>query len=129
MRQNLEKGIWEYICVYVDDLALAMIDPKSFIAKLKAPPKDGGHGYQIKGDGPLTFHLGCDYIRDKDGTLRAEPKKYIAKMVETYERMFKENPKFFNSPLEKGDHPELDDSPLLEPEQVTEYLSIMRQLQ
>jgi hypothetical protein len=130
MKHNVEENIWEYICVYVDDLALAMKDPKSFIGKLKAPPKDGGHGYQIKGDGPLTYHLGCDYIRDtEDGTLRAEPKKYIAKMVESYERLFKEKPKFFNSPLEKGDHPELDDSPLLEPEQVTEYLSLMGQLQ
>ena len=69
MRKNLKDNIWEYICVYVDDLALVMKDPKTFIAKLKTPPKDGGHGYQIKGDGPLTFHLGCDYIQDKDGTL------------------------------------------------------------
>ena len=79
----------------------------------KALPEDGGHGYQIKGDGLLTFHLGCDYIRVKDGTLRAEPKKYIAKMLESYERMYKEKLKYYNSPLEKGDHPELDNSPLL----------------
>ena len=69
MRENLKAGLWEYICVYVDNLALAMIDPKSFIDKLKASRTDGGHGYAFKGDGPLTFHLGCDYIRDKDGTL------------------------------------------------------------
>jgi hypothetical protein len=126
---NKELKLWEYICVYVDDLCLAMKDPKSFIDKLKASPKDGGHGYQIKGDGPLTFHLGCDYIRDKDGTLRAEPKKYIAKMLETFERMFGAPPKYYNSPLEKGDHPELDTSPLLEPDKVSDYLSIMGQLQ
>jgi hypothetical protein len=129
MRKNLKANLWEYICVYVDDLALAMLDPKSFIDKLKALPEDGGHGYQIKGDGPLTFHLGCDYIRDKDGTLRAEPKKYIAKMVESYERIYKVKPKYFNSPLEKGDHPELDETAFLEPKQITEYMSIMGQLQ
>ena len=39
MRQNLTIGLWEYICVYVDDLCLAMKDPKTFIAKLKALPK------------------------------------------------------------------------------------------
>jgi hypothetical protein len=50
-------------------------------------------------------------------------------MVESYTRLFKEKPKYFNSPLEKGDHPELDETPLLEPEQVTEYLSLMGQLQ
>jgi hypothetical protein len=54
MRKNLKEGLWEYICVYVDDLALAMKDPKSFIDKLKALPEDGGHGYQLKGDGLLT---------------------------------------------------------------------------
>ena len=101
-----EIGLWEYVCVYVDDLAIAMKDPNSFIAKLKALPEDGGHWYQIKGDGPLSFHLGCDYIRDKAGTLRAEPKKYIEKMLETYARMYIEKPKFYSSPLEKGNHPE-----------------------
>ena len=87
MRKDLKASVWEYVCVYNDNLALAMIDPKSFIVKLKAPPQDGGHGYQIKGDGPLSYHLGCDYVRDADGTLRAEPKKYIAKMLKTHERM------------------------------------------
>ena len=129
MRQDLKAGLWEYICVYVDDLALAMLDPKSFIIKLKALPEEGGHGYQIKGDGPLSFHLGCDYVRDRDGTLRAEPKKYIAKMLETYERLYNAPPKHYSCPLEKQDHPELDTSPLLEPEQVSEYLSLMGQLQ
>jgi hypothetical protein len=50
-------------------------------------------------------------------------------MVETYERMYEEKPKFYSSPLEKGDHPELDESPLCEPPQVTEYMSIMGLLQ
>ena len=43
--------------------------------------------------------------------------------------MFKEKPKFASSPLEKGDHPELDDSELLGPEGVTQYMSLMGQLQ
>ncbi len=66
---NTKENLWEYICVYVDDLALAMKDPKTFIDKLKALPKDGGHGYQIKGDGPSTFHLRCNDIQKQDGTL------------------------------------------------------------
>ena len=69
MRKNDAIGLWEYVCVYVDDLVLAMKEPKSFIDKLNSLPEDGGHGYQIKGDGPLSFHLGCDYIQNKDGRL------------------------------------------------------------
>ena len=46
---------------------------------------------KIKGDGPWVYHLGCDYKPDKDGTLTAQPTKYINKIL--------------GSPLEKNDHP------------------------
>jgi hypothetical protein len=50
-------------------------------------------------------------------------------MIESYECLFNEKPKHSSFPLDKGDHPELDDTPLLEPEQVSVYfLSIMGQL-
>ena len=35
MRRNWELNLWEYICVYVDDLVLALEDPKSFLDKLR----------------------------------------------------------------------------------------------
>jgi hypothetical protein len=51
-------------------------------------------------------------------------------MVEAYTRMFGQPPKQCSAPLEKGDHPELDESPLLEEqEQITQYMSLMGQLQ
>ena len=50
-------------------------------------------------------------------------------MLETYTRMYNEKPKFYSSPLEKGNHPKLDDSALLDPDQVSQYLSILGQLQ
>ena len=28
-----------------------------------------GQGFKLKGTGPITYHLGCDYKRDEDGTL------------------------------------------------------------
>ena len=45
------------------------------------------------------------------------PQKYIDKLVVTYEKMFgeKSSTKMY-SPLEKGDHPGLDDSGLLDAE-------------
>ena len=41
---------------HLGNQALAMKGPKSFIDKLKAPPQDGGYGYQIKvkGSNPLA---------------------------------------------------------------------------
>jgi hypothetical protein len=51
-----------------------------------------------------------------------EPKKYIEKMVSTYERIFSHRPsRKFSSPLEKGDHPELDTSPFLSAIEIQQY--------
>ena len=73
MRMSPDQTLWEYVCVYVDDLCLTRVDGHAFLAKLKASIKDGGYGYPLKGDGPLWFHLGCDYGRDSDGTLMYKP--------------------------------------------------------
>ena len=124
-----DGSLWEYVCVYVDDLCIAMKNGKTFLDKLKLPPDKGGYGYSLKGDGPLTFHLGCDYSRDEDGMLSYQPKKYISKMMENYERLFGEKHKVSASPLEKGDHPELDETPLLDPSGVTTFMSLIGQLQ
>jgi len=129
MRKHEGMQIWEYVCVYVDDLAIVMVDGRAFLDKLKKSPKDGGHGYHLKGEGPLTYHLGCDYTRDKDKTLVIQPKKYIAKMLEAYETIYGEKPKHVSCPLEKGDHPELDTSELLGQKEVIIYMSLIGQLQ
>ena len=58
MREN--NGLYEYIAVYVDDLLIAARNPSEIIEVLKEKYK-----FKLKGVGPLTYHLGCDYFRDK----------------------------------------------------------------
>jgi hypothetical protein len=88
------------------------------------------HKFKLKGTGPISFHLGCDFFREEDNTLCMAPQKYIDKMIQNYERMFGEKPRTnAYSPLEKGDHPELDDPEFLEPDDVTKYQSIVGSLQ
>ena len=41
---------------------------------------------QINGDVPLEYHLGCDYKLEKDGTLMAQPIRYINKILESYKK-------------------------------------------
>jgi Reverse transcriptase (RNA-dependent DNA polymerase) len=94
MRQN--GDIYEYIGVYVDDLAIVAKDPQKIIDALTEQ-----HKLTLKGTGPLKFHLGCDFKRDPDGTLAFGPKTYIEKMLVNYERIFNEKPKEASSPLEK----------------------------
>src|SRR5687767_13570290 len=102
MRKN--GDIYEYVGVYVDDLAMAMKDPQTFTDTLMNKYK-----LKLNGTGEIKFHLGCDFFRDKDGTLCMAPHKYIDKIISNYECLFGCKPKCTTwSPLEKGDHPETD---------------------
>ena len=57
-------------------------------------------------------------------------KKIIDKMLEGYKTLFGNKPKTnVTSPLEKGDHPELDDSELLDEEGISKYQSLIGSLQ
>ena len=77
MRRN--GDIYEYVAVYVDDLAFAVKDPESFIESLKTR-----HGFKLKGTGLLDFHLGASFERDSNGVLCMSPKKYIKdRLVQT----------------------------------------------
>jgi Reverse transcriptase (RNA-dependent DNA polymerase) len=93
-----KKGnLYEYIAVYVDDLANAMKDPKELTDILEKQ-----HKFKLKGTDPITFHLGMDFTRDDDNTLCISPTKYIDKIVKNYEKSFgmKHNTSVM-SPLEK----------------------------
>ena len=116
---------WEYIGMYVDDLAIASEDPLALMSRLETK-----YGFSLKGTGPITYHLGCDFIRDKSGVLCIQPKKYIEKMAATYERLFGTKPKdVYTSPLEKGDHPEMDTSELLGSTGIQQYQSMVGAMQ
>ena len=115
-----DNDIYEYMAVYVDDLVCAARDPGKIMETLMSKYK-----YKLKGVGPVDYHLGCDFGRDPDGMLWFGPRRYVKKMVESYEQLFGERPKQYNSPLERNDHPELDDSELLSPEDITKYQSMV----
>jgi hypothetical protein len=113
-------GYYEYIATYVDDLTIGSKDPKRIIRDLTEV-----HKFKLKGTGPIEFLLGCDYYRDEDGTLCSAPKKYIARMESTYERLFGEKPKHRSSPLDSNDHPELDTTSLLGADDIKIYQSLI----
>ena len=85
---------------------------------------------KIKGDGQQEYKLGCDYKPDKDGTLAAQLTKHINTILESHKKMLP-NENFLNvkSPLEKNDHPELDNNELCNEEQITKYMWMIGQLQ
>ena len=129
-----EEDIWmrdcgdhyEYLAVYVDDLLIASKEPQKIIDQLTSAP----HSFKLKGTGPVSYHLGNDFFRDESGTLCFGPKKYIEKMAIEYKRLFGSEPKRnVLSPLVKNDHPELDDSPMLDEDGIRKYQSLIGTLQ
>ena len=122
-KSSKDGSHYEYVAVYVDDLAISMKDPKSFCDTLKEKYK-----LKLKGVGPINYHLGCGYTRDEDGTLVADPKKYVEKILESYEKTFGEKPKKTKTPLVGGDHPESDISDFCDQDQIKQYQTIVGQL-
>ena len=86
-----------------------MEDPQSFIDTLRTKCN-----FQLKGSGELNFHLGANFNRDADGTLCMSPTKCVTeRLLSSYVKMLGgKPPTTVMSPLDHGDHPELDDSEL-----------------
>ena len=59
MRPN--GDLYEYIAVYVDDLAFVLRQPEDFVERLKA-----SYNFKLKEAGPIKFHLGADFYHDSD---------------------------------------------------------------
>ena len=61
-----ERDIWmrdkgdhcEYIAVCVDDLLIISREAQAIIDALEGEPNH----FKLKGTGPVTFHLGCDFF-------------------------------------------------------------------
>ena len=117
-------SLYEYIAVYVDDLLIADRTPSSITKELSEV-----HKFKLKGVGSLTYHLGCDYFCDTDGTMCYGPRKYITKLVSKYEAMFGCKPREYTSPLEKGDHPEIDQTNELDTNGIKQYQTMIGCLQ
>jgi hypothetical protein len=85
-----------------------------------------------KRTGLIEFHLGCNFFCEEEGVSCFAPRKYIDKLIASYERMFgsklKTN-KITSLLLVKGDHPKIDDSAFLEEEGIQQYRSLIGQLQ
>ena len=128
-----EHDIWmcpnsdchECIAVCVNDLAVAVKDPQSIVDELA-----GKHKFKLKGTGLTAFHLRADFHHDDDGVLCVAPQKHIEKMSNKCQHMFGEKPsQKCMSPLKKGDHPEIDESPFLKAKGMQQCQSLIGLMQ
>ena len=125
IRENKDLKCYEYIATYVVDLCITSQDPGQIIQILKEDYK-----LNITGDGPSSHHLGVDYSRHMDKTLVCQPKKYIDRLLESYQSIFKQDPpQNMRTPLDKNAHPELGETELLTGESTQHYPTMIGQLQ
>jgi hypothetical protein len=115
---------YEYLGVYVNDLEIASRSPNEIIQELLTTYK-----FKLKGTGPMTYHLGCDFTRDGDDVLVQSPEKYLERTFDEYARIFGKKPRVASSPLEKGDHPEIDTMEYLGFDDIKKYQSVIGSLQ
>ncbi len=105
----------------MDDVTAAAKDPKAITDLLQTK-----YQVKLKGTGPISFHLRCNFVREDDGTMCMSPRKYIKKLLGTYKHIFGSKPKQnVTSPLEKGDHLELDMSDELDTNGIKDYQSLI----
>jgi hypothetical protein len=121
---GVDRDCYEYIAVYVDDLACSLVDPTKFFGML-----ENDYGYKLKGSGPISYHLGGNFVRDPDGVLKQTAEDYIVKMLGNYKQDYGEEPMKKKAPLPEGDHPELDDTEELDDAGRTQYQSMIGCLQ
>ena len=67
MSRVIEDGMW----------AIKMF---AFVNIISAVTKQM-HKLKLKGTGPIEYHLGCDFFRDKFGVLCMTPRTYIHKIL------------------------------------------------
>jgi len=118
MRKN--GDLWEYIAVYVDDLIVIAKDAMAILTEVKTKGK-----FDLKGVGKPEYYLGGDIYRSEDPNspikTAMSAKTYLKNIWYKIERVFGTTLRNYNTPLEAGYHPELDDSELLDDDDTTRY--------
>ena len=66
---------YDYIGTHTDDLMIVAKNPEGYFEVLQEK-------YTIKKIGPLTFHLGCDYVRGPDGRWSIGTETYVKETME-----------------------------------------------
>jgi hypothetical protein len=105
IRLNKDGECYDYVCTHVDDFMIVGKDPQAVMDLIQSI-------YAIKSIGPPDYHLGNDYKKDKKGRWCIGCKKYLVETIKQVERMFGSLKKYSNL-METGDHPELDNSKVL----------------
>jgi len=107
---------YEYIAVIVDDLLIFSQNPDEIIETLQTVYK-----YKLGGVGTPQYYNGADISFNKNGYAQMSAETYIKNITERIEKLLEYTLKNYGSPMESGDHPELDETDLLVPPDIQIY--------
>ena len=120
MRERDE--IYEFLCVYSDDIIVASKNPKAVFDELEVT-------YTLKGVGEPEFFLGASVgkvkgnYNDKKSTLSLSAHIYLKNLLTRLELQLGVL-KCYTIPMDPDYKPELDDSPLLGDEESSLYRTL-----
>ena len=107
---------YEYIATYVDDIIVVAKNSMSYIEaiKTKFPTRNI--------EEMPEYYLGNNLQVRHNCTIKVSSKKYISEIIDRYEKKYGSLRKE-NVPMAPNDHPELDESPILDDEGRRHYQS------
>jgi hypothetical protein len=108
LRCREDESGYDYVCTHVDDFTIFAKDPWQYMKKLQSM-------YVIRDVGPPKYYLGNDFFRDADGGKYIGSSTYVTEAVAKVEAKVGVLAKERSATIQ-GDHPELDTSPLLDPD-------------
>ncbi len=122
IKRRKDSQGYDYRSTYVDDFLITAKDPDKYMAFFQTV-------YTIKDPGEPKFCLLANYIRSPNGKWFIMAKQYLKEAINQIEKKFEILIQEENPPIKTDDHPEEDDSPLLDNMLHKEYQSLIGMLQ
>jgi hypothetical protein len=122
IKERNDKSGYDYISTYVDDFLITAKDPWVYMRKLQEI-------YLIKDPKTPDVYLGGSYVGNPKEKWCITAREYIKEAIKQIEGRLNIKLREEKTPIKTNDHPEEDDSPVLDNNMHREYQSIMGMLQ
>jgi hypothetical protein len=122
IKERHDKSGYDYICTYVDDFLIVAKDAWHYMRKLQKV-------YNIKDPKHPDIYLGALYTGEPNTKWSISARPYIKEALEQVERKTNTKIREEKLPMKAGDHPEEDESSILDNDHHRLYQSLIGMLQ